>query len=364
MDIGEKIKAIEEEIRRTPYNKATQHHIGRLKTKLARLKEDAQKRSSRAKGKGYSIRKAGDATVVLAGFPSVGKSTLLNKLTDAGSEVAAYDFTTLRVVPGVMNYRGARIQILDIPGLMSGASSGKGRGKEALSVVKNADLILLLLDVFNLQQYQVITRELYDAGIRLNQRPPDVRLKKKDRGGISISSTVELTKVDEIEIKGVLSEYKVHNADVVIREDLTIDRFIDALAKNRYYIPSLTILNKIDLVKEEFLEGMEEQLGVDFLPISAKEGTNLERLRQAIYDRLDFIRVYMKPQGGKADLKEPMIVVRGSTVGDVCDRIHKELRERFRYAKVWGGSVKFDGQRASLKHVLEDGDVVTIVARN
>ncbi|MFQ5552738.1 MAG: GTP-binding protein, partial [Thermoplasmata archaeon] len=75
--LEERIQEIEEEIRRTPYNKATQKHLGRLRARLARLREEAARpKGSRQEGPG--IRKAGDATVALAGYPSVGKSTLLN----------------------------------------------------------------------------------------------------------------------------------------------------------------------------------------------------------------------------------------------------------------------------------------------
>ena len=136
----EEIKAIEDEIRNTKYNKATAQHIGRLKAKLARIKDEAVARAmaSSGTGEGYSVKKSGDGTVVLVGFPSVGKSTLLNKITGAESETANYAFTTLTVVPGAMEHKGANIQILDIPGLIAGAAMGKGRGKEVIGVVRAA----------------------------------------------------------------------------------------------------------------------------------------------------------------------------------------------------------------------------------
>lgn len=363
--IEEKIREIEEEIRRTQYNKATQHHIGRLKAKLARLREavresEEARRASKGKG-GYMVKKSGDATVILVGLPSVGKSTLLNQLTSAKSKVGAYAFTTTGVEPGVMGYKGARIQILDVPGIIEGASSGRGRGREVLGVIRSADLVLMLVDVFNVRQLEILRRELYNAGVRLDHGPPDVRIKNKTRGGISVSSTVKLTKLDEATIKGVLQEYGHHNADVVIREDITVDEFIDAISGNRVYLPSLVVLNKVDLVNENFLKEVSRQLKTEFLPISATTGSKLGELKEAIYGRLNFIRVYLRPQGGEADFKEPMIVVKGTTVGDVCDRLHGELRNEFRYARIWGTSAKFNGHRVGLEHVLKDEDILTIM---
>ena len=139
MTIEEEIKNIEDEIRKTPYNKATQHHIGRLKAKLARLKDELQRQAmakSAAKREGYAVKKSGDATVVMVGFPSVGKSTLLNCLTGTTAEVAEYDFTTLEVIPGTLHYKGARMQFLDVPGLIQGAAAGRGHGANQASILR------------------------------------------------------------------------------------------------------------------------------------------------------------------------------------------------------------------------------------
>src|SRR3989344_7851950 len=137
MNEEERIRELEEELKKTPYNKATQHHIGLIKAQIAKLREKIEKKAAgRGATKGYTIKKTGDATVVLVGYPSVGKSTLLNKLTNAESKVASYEFTTLQVIPGLMEYKNAHIQVLDVPGVVKGAAAGTGRGKEGVSAMR------------------------------------------------------------------------------------------------------------------------------------------------------------------------------------------------------------------------------------
>jgi small GTP-binding protein len=364
--LEEEIRELEEELQRTPYNKATSKHIGRLKAKIAKLRDEAVNRAMKSAGgaEGYSVKKSGDATVVLVGFPSTGKSTLLNRLTGTKSEVAAYSFTTVSVVPGALEHRGARIQILDIPGLIAGAAMGKGRGKEVIGVVRNADLIVLLVDVFNQQHVDVLMKELYDAGVRINRPKPDITIKKTSHGGVRVNSvgTLEL-EIDEI--RSILSENKLMNADVLIRGGASQDDLIDAMLSNRVYIPAFIAVNKVDLVEVETAHGIDEDLTARFdmrpVMISAQTGYHMEEVKDEMYDRLGFMRVFLKPQSGAADLEEPLIVRRGATVHDVCTRLHRDFAGRFRYARVWGGSVKHPGQRVGLPHRLRDGDLVTII---
>ena len=363
-DIEEQIKSIEEEIRTTPYNKSTEQHIGRLKAKIAKLKEKKEKREKGKSegGGGYDIRKEGDATVALVGLPSVGKSTLLNKLTNAKSEVADYHFTTLDVIPGIMEHNGAEIQLLDLPGLVEGASKGKGRGREILSVIRNVDLIMIIGDIYR-RDITKIEEELRSHGIRLNQEPPDIKIKEKDKDGIKINTTVELTEIRKETVMDILREFGYVNADVVIRSDVTDQELVDFLSDNRVYLPSFPIINKVDLIDEEEKERIEEEIGDrDPLYISAEEGKGIKRVKQRIFDELNFIRVFLRPQGEKAD-DEPMVVKKGSTVEDICMKLHTDFIEKFRYARIWGPTAKFPKQRVGLDHQLEEGDTVRIITK-
>ena len=134
---------------RTQKNKATSYHLGTLKAKLAKLRRELLEPSKGAagagKGEGFDVTKVGDSRVGLVGFPSVGKSTLLTKLTGTFSEAASYEFTTLTCIPGVIRYRGAKIQLLDLPGIIEGAKDGKGRGRQVISTARTCNLILIVL---------------------------------------------------------------------------------------------------------------------------------------------------------------------------------------------------------------------------
>lgn len=364
--IDEQIKEIEEEISSTKYNKATQHHIGKLKAKLARLKVESEVRAaSKGGGKGYAIRKSGNATVAIVGLPSSGKSTLLNNLTQAESEIGHFDFTTLTVIPGTLKHRGANIQMLDLPGLIEGASKGKGRGREVLAVVRTADMILLLVDVYR-PQSEVLVRELHSAGLRLNEQEADIVITPRNRGGINVRSTVKLTILDDELVTEMVRAYGLVNADVVLRQDVDEDQLVDYLQGNRRYVMGMAAVNKIDAVPEGTWRPIVDKLDAQGFPvvaISADKGTNMELLKDTIFENLDLMRIYMRPRGGETDYEEPLIIRCGATVRDVCDTIHRDIKRKFRFANVWGESAKFPGQSVGLDHILQEGDVITLVQR-
>ncbi len=369
MGIDEEIEAIEEEIAETPYNKATEQHIGRLKAKLAELREEREQQDAgQGGGEGYHVAKTGDATVAMVGFPSVGKSTLLNALTNAESEVGSYDFTTLEVNPGMVSYRGANIQLLDVPGLIQGAAGGRGGGREVLSVVRAADCILLVLSPFDIDHYTALIEELRANHVRVDADPPRVRVTEKPQGGIDVTTTVDVP-LDEETIIEVVREHGYVNADVHIADPVDVDRLVDSLMDNRVYVPSVTAVNKIDLVDESYRETVHENLtsvGLDpdeVVFVSGETGAGLDALRERLWSELDLTRVYMQKPGEDPDYDEPLVLTDGTTVADALERIGGDIAERFRFGRVTGPSAAHDDQRVGRDHELADEDVLQLVLR-
>ncbi len=367
--IDEQIKSLEEEISKTKYNKATQGHIGKLKAKIAALRERKEKAQAHAKssggGPGFEVKKSGDASVALVGFPSVGKSSLISQLTDVESEAGNFAFTTLTCIPGVLHHRGATIQILDLPGLIKGAAEGKGRGREILNVIRSCDMVLYVVDPFQDSHFDILDMELWKSGMRLNQAKPQVFITRTDRGGIVVRSTLEQTNLSDEEIQSIIRSFGMVSANVTLRTDVTDDHIVDTLAGNRIYSEAVVVLNKVDLASEKDLEKARSMLpeGWPVLPVSAKTGQGIEEMKDFIFDNLNFMSIYLKPQGQEADLIEPLIVKNTSTVRDVCVKLHRDFERKFRYARVKGPSAKFDWQRVGLDHLLMDEDLLTIIVR-
>lgn len=329
-----------------------------MRARIAKLKDriaEKQTKSSVGGGGGFAIKKFGDATIVLVGFPSVGKSTLLNALTNAKSSIAEYAFTTVNVIPGMMNYKGAQIQALDVPGLIEGAAQGKGRGREVLSVVRSADLLLVIAPLGKEKQFNQINQELYLNGVRINEERPKVEIKKILRGGIKVNSTVP-QELDRETIIEVVREFGFSNAEVTLKEHLTINRLVDCLATNRIYTQALYIASKADVTSTEIhLSGGSDTTRMEkVIQISAETGIGLDRLREALWDKLGLVRVFLAQSGQKKNFEELIIMHKGDKLSDVMLKIGTEFAGNKDTAKIWGPGAKFPGQIVSLSIEAQD----------
>lgn len=364
MGIIDKIKEIEAEMARTQKNKATNYHLGTLKAKIAKLRTQLMEgpKGTAKTGEGFDVMKSGDARVAMIGFPSVGKSSALAELTNTSSTAAAYEFTTLTCIPGVIDYKEAKIQLLDLPGIIEGAAKGKGRGRQVIAVGRTSDLIMMVLDAEKAElQKRLLTAELESVGIRLNKRIPDVTFRQKKTGGVSVSVMCDLKSIDEETVRRVMQEYRIFNADILFREDCTIDEFIDLVEGNRKYLRCLYVVNKADCIN--LLEVDRLARLPDTICVSIKQKLNLDNLLAKLWEYLNIIRVYTKPRGKRPDFHEPLILRSGSTIEHTCHAIHRDLTKRFKYALVWGTSAKHMPQRVGIAHKVQDEDVVQVMAK-
>ncbi|TSK31310.1 hypothetical protein Baya_3420 [Bagarius yarrelli] len=301
MGILEKIAEIEREIARTQKNKATEYHLGLLKAKLAKYRAQLLEpsKSGGAKGEGFDVMKSGDARVALIGFPSVGKSTFLSLMTSTESEAASYEFTTLTCIPGVIEYKGANIQLLDLPGIIEGAAQGKGRGRQVIAVARTADVVIMMLDATKGDvQRELLEKELESVGIRLNRFKPNIYFK---------------------------------------------------------------VYNKVDQISIEEVDRLARQ--ANSVVISCGMKLNLDYLLEQLWEYLSLICLYTKKRGERPDFGDPIIMRRGATVEHVCHRVHRTLASQFKYALVWGTSTKYSPQRVGLTHIMEHEDVIQIVKK-
>lgn len=230
MGILDRIRDLEKEMERTQRNKATEHHFGLMKARLAKLRSELLEPPKKTgdKGAGFDVEKHGHARVAMIGFPSVGKSTILSHFTETKSEVNERDFTTLTCIPGMLYYNNCKIQLLDLPGIIEGASEGKGKGRQVIACAKSADLILIVLDAAKFKDQRAkILKELDLVGIRMNKDKPQINIKQTSGGGIQLMSPYKLTKVSQDEVRLVCHEYKILNAQVSFKDDYEVRLFIN-----------------------------------------------------------------------------------------------------------------------------------------
>lgn len=363
MGILEKIKEIEDEMARTQKNKATEHHFGLLKARIAKLRSQLLEPPKKGpKKEGFEVEKQGHARIALIGYPSVGKSTMLNYFTEQDSEVNEKEFTTLTCIPGMLYYKNCKIQMLDLPGIIEGASEGKGNGRQVIACAKSADLILIVLDCVKYKdQLKSIMTELDLVGIRINKEPPEIIIKPTKGGGVKVMTSVKLTQLNDEIIRQILHEYKVLNGEVIIRGDYSVEDLIDTLEGNRRYVKGLYVYNKMDMVSMEDIDELSRL--EDSVVISCEYGLGTDYFLEKLWEYLDLIRVYTKKKGELPDFSDPVVLRKnrgGFSLENFVSQIHRSILEEFQFATVWGRSVKYSPMKCGLKHELCDEDVVQI----
>ncbi|HKB88843.1 MAG TPA: GTPase, partial [Patescibacteria group bacterium] len=300
-------------------------------------------------GGGFTVKKQGDATVVLVGPPSAGKSTLLNQLTNAESKVAPYAFTTVTVVPGMLKYNKAYIQILDIPGLIEGAKEGKGRGREVLSVAKGADLLLIMTDVKRISAFANMVNELDGAGIRINEERPKVLIEKKVSGGLEVFSNFKQS-IDKETIKGIAREFGIKSGNITLQEKISQRRLFDAFSVNRVYVPALFIVNKVDTEPK-----YKDMIDGDFIGISADKKEGVDTLIDQIWKALKFVTVYLVKPDTEPSFDDSIVMKSDETLRDVAIKIGSEFADSKKLVKIWGPTAKFPGQEVSFDTKVAEG---------
>ncbi len=311
----EKIEALEEMMAVIPKHKGTEKLQADLRRRLAKLRNEAEKKHGVSKASSmYSVQREGAGQVVLVGGANVGKSSLLARLTNASPEIGDYPFTTRLPQPGMMPYENIKIQLVDMPPIDPSFYEPWMGG-----LVRQADLVILVANLSTddmLDEVENVLSILNKSRIQLSENPRPV-----DGEGL-----VEVCR--------------------------------SMLAANKCDAPGA----------EASLEILREFYGSRFeiLRVSAASGEGMESLRQKIFAQLDIIRIYTKIPGKKVDLSSPPFVLkRGNTVMDAARAVHREFVHALKFAKVWSSeqskrSVKYDGQMVERTHPLEDGDILEL----
>ncbi len=332
----EKLRYLQEMYKFAPKHKASEKMVAELTWKIAQLKKEVEKQKEQGakKGGGYSlnVKKDGAGQIAIVGMPNSGKSQLLKALTGADVEVAPYPFTTTVPEIGMMEYNGVNVQLVEVPALVEGSSQGKANGTQLLSVVRNADAIIIVCR--DQSEAGVIVQELKKAGIIVTKKKPRVFVNDTEFAGITIGGKQHL-KISEDEFIGVLKSRGIFKASVMLEEPTDMQTLLEALDTSLDY--------------------------KNCLAIKTLEWKDTLQLRQKIFDLLEKIIVYTKKPGEDADKSKPLILKKDATVSDAAGLVHKDIAKNLKFAKVWGSS-KFPGQRVAKEYVLHSGDIIELSA--
>jgi ribosome-interacting GTPase 1 len=365
----ERLRLMGEFMSLVPKHKGTDRMCAQVKRQMAQLRQeidDKKKAAKRRSALSYFIEKAGAAQVAVVGPTNAGRSSLLKAVTNSQVEVAPWPFATRVPTPGMLPYEDIQFQLVEAPPVVEGSSEGRADGFQVLSLARNADGIIIVIDLADDpgESLQAVLRELEASRILTLEPEGEVEIIRRGHGSeiqfIWDGTLEECTPDDVIKL---FREYKIRSALVRIRGKVTLDVVEDAIFGNAVYRPTLVVANKLDLAVEGTVESVRASAGgLEVLALSLEGGEGLRELLGAkLFELLGIVRVYTKQPGKKAAV-EPIVARQGLTVGDLAKTIHSDFYKRFKYARVWGTSAKFESERVGLDHVLADRDVVQLHA--
>jgi ribosome-interacting GTPase 1 len=365
---AEKLRLMQEFLSLVPKHKGTAKLCAQVKKQMANLRRemDEKRRKTVKGGPRFFIEKEGAAQIALIGLTNVGKSSLLASVTNAKVEVSPSPYTTREPTPGILNYHDVQFQIVEAPALMDGSADGKAWGLQTLALARNADGLMLMVDLSQnpIEQLSIILGELEKARILVTKPRGRVEIERKFMGaGLRIILIGKLVDCTVRDVEELLKSYRVTDAIVKIYGETSLDDVEDAIFENTIYKPAIVVANKIDFEGAEAnLKMLEAYVDgrIPVIAISCKNRFNLEKLGEIIFKSLGIIRVYTKEPNEKEFSKKPFTLKRGATIYDLAKNIHSDFSEKFSYAKVWSKRLVFSPQKVGGTFQLEDGDIVEI----
>ena len=258
----EKLQLLQEFLSLVPKHKGTEKLRANVKTKMATLRKEIEEKKRRkvgGQGPKYLIEKEGAAQVIILGQTKVGRSSLLASVTNAKVEVSDYPFTTVEPVPGMLYFEDLQFQIVEAPAMIEGASEGKAWGQQILALVRNADGLILMVDLTRnpCEQLSLILKELEATRILVRRPSGRVEIERKHMGvGLRIFVIGKLVDCTLREVETLLKSYRISNAIVKIHGNTTLDDVEDSIFESAVFRPTLIVANKLDI------EGAKESLCV------------------------------------------------------------------------------------------------------
>jgi ribosome-interacting GTPase 1 len=367
----EKLQKMQEFLSTVPKHKGTLKLRGEVKKKMAIIRRDMEERKRKGTGKSSGgpklfVEKEGAAQLALLGMTNVGKSCLMQAVTKANVTVSATPYTTRDPSPGIMDYGDVQFQIVETPAVMEGSGDGRAWGPVTLGVARNADGLLLMVDLSRdpVRQLELILAELEKSRILVSKPSGRVIIDRRHAGAaLRIILVGRLVDCSMHDVENLLRSYRISDAVVKISGDVTLDDVEDAIFETTIYKPAAVVANKMDLANALANLQMLKKYVNDKLPVvstSCECKFGLNELGKTIFDSLGVIRVYTKEPGSHESTGRPFVLRHGATVNDLAKNIHKEFISTFLFAMVWAKRLPFSPKKVGLSFPLEDGDVIEI----